>query len=97
MWVAIPQHTAPAPGRHDRGRRSRHKRGGYPGDRGDLELEMNNTETPSVPEVRQMISISDALKRIPMSRSTLGRKVKEGTRKKRLSSVQFRTFLETMK
>ena len=45
----------------------------------DLELQMNRAETPSLTEVRQMISIKDVLKRIPMSRSTLEHKVKEGT------------------
>lgn len=41
---------------------------------------MERTESPEVAAaIRQMISIRDVLKRIPMSRSTLERKVKEGT------------------
>jgi prophage regulatory protein len=38
------------------------------------------TDTPDrTSDVRQMVSIRDVLKRVPISRSTLERKVKEGT------------------
>ena len=41
---------------------------------------MNRAEAPDpASAVRQMISIKDVLKRVPISRSTLERKVKEGT------------------
>ncbi|MCW2194428.1 putative DNA-binding transcriptional regulator AlpA [Bradyrhizobium elkanii] len=44
----------------------------------------------STPDVRQMISIKDVLKRIPVSRSTIERKVKEGTFPKMYSIAPMR-------
>jgi predicted DNA-binding transcriptional regulator AlpA len=45
-----------------------------------MEMVMKRAEPADrVSDVRQMVSIKDVLKRIPMSRATLERKVKNGT------------------
>jgi predicted DNA-binding transcriptional regulator AlpA len=52
---------------------------------------MKRAEPPEITSaIRQMISIKDVLKRIPMSRSTLERKVKEGTFPKMYSIAPMR-------
>ncbi|WFU52362.1 AlpA family phage regulatory protein [Bradyrhizobium pachyrhizi] len=56
---------------------------------------MNSAEVPEIapeiaPAIRQMVSIKDVLKKIPMSRSTLERKVKEGTFPKMYSIAPMR-------